>query len=240
METLTIAVAEVDSHISSFLQESIAIHSSFKIIGEAKTGEELLELIYLERPNIIIVDYDLPSIHSTIFNSAYKDYLPAFELILIGREKKLAIEAFNYSAIGYLFKPIEESRLLSLLYKIKESHSIIKRTTQNGKDKRILIKLSNRFFYLRIEDILYIEIIARKTIIHTVKSSYETTEAFLSFVNRLPWYFYRTHRSFLVNLKRITRIELFGESYLAYFEGTDKSANISKLKIREVHSLLIR
>jgi len=41
METLTIAVAEIDSYISSFLQESIAIHSSFKIIGEAKTGEEL-------------------------------------------------------------------------------------------------------------------------------------------------------------------------------------------------------
>ncbi|MEM5597849.1 hypothetical protein AAHB53_18750 [Niallia circulans] len=87
METLTIAVACIDSPINSSIHNLIAIHSSFKIIGEAKTGEELLELIYRAKPNIIIVDYDLPSIHSTIFNSAYKDYLPDFQLILVGKDK---------------------------------------------------------------------------------------------------------------------------------------------------------
>ncbi|MEK4443380.1 LytR/AlgR family response regulator transcription factor [Niallia sp. FSL K6-0077] len=240
METLTIAVACIDSPINSSIHHLIAIHSSFKIIGEAKTGEELLELIYRAKPNIIIVDYDLPSIHSTIFNSAYKDYLPDFQLILVGKDKRMAIEAFNYSAVGYLQKPIMESSFLSLLYKIKDSYSKSRRQIHTGKGKRILIKLSNRFVYIPIEEILYIEIIARKTMVHTIKKSYETSETFLSFVDRLPWYFYRTHRSFLVNLKKIVRIELFGESYLSYFSGTDKRANISKLKIREVHSLLIQ
>jgi len=237
METLTIAVADKDSDIIVSIRESIAIHSNFEIIGEAKTGEDLLELIYLKQPNVVIVDYDLPSIHSTLFNSEYKEYLPAFQLILIGRDKNLAIEAFNYSAIGYVPRPIDFSRLIACLYKAKDFLSM---NLQNATDNRILIKLNNGFVYLRMEEILFIEIIARKTIIHTVKNKYETTESLQSFVDRLPWYFYRTHRSFLTNLKKVDRIELFGESYLGYFKGTNKSTSISKLKIRTVHALLIR
>ncbi|WP_198318525.1 PAS domain S-box protein [Aeribacillus pallidus] len=49
---------------------------------------------------------------------------------------------------------------------------------------------------------------------------------------------YKTHRSYIVNLKKIIKIEPQGETYAAHFSGSDKVAYISKLKIQEVHGLL--
>jgi two-component system, LytTR family, response regulator len=243
MNELTVVVADDDLSSRTILKHFIDFLPGYQFINEAVDGDELVELLLKEKPDIALVDINMPGLNGVEAVKLCKKFFPAMQVIFTTGYDNFAVDAFNISAIDYIIKPIERTRLFLALEKAKQSLDLFNHTPQNTLQKqssRLSIKSYNTLLYLIIDDIIYIEKEARKTMLHTTHNCFETTESLQELEGKLPDYFFKTHRSFLVNLKKISRIEPSGETYLAFFSQIETPAHISKLKIQEVQSLITK
>jgi two-component system, LytTR family, response regulator len=240
MEKIRVVLADDDVSSRSLLTHFTQLLSDYEVIGEAGCGEELIQLVMKERPDIALVDINMPNINGIEAIKACKEMNPSLQVIFTTGYDEFAVDAFNLDVVDYIVKPIERVRLIVALEKAKKMIQLQKKHTETVKRgiNKLVIKSNHSFLYLSTNDIFYIEKEGRKTIVHTCHDRFETTETLQDLEGRLPEYFFKTHRSYLVNLKKIEKIESFGESFLAYFSSEDKVAHISKLKINEVFELM--
>ncbi|WP_284036454.1 LytTR family DNA-binding domain-containing protein [Neobacillus sp. 114] len=234
MEEIRVIIADDDQASKTLLCYFVELLSEYKVVGNVTNGPELIQLVKEENPHIILVDIHMPGINGVEAAKLCKEINPALQVIFTTGSDEYAVEAFSISAADYIVKPIEKVRLFVALEKAKQSIQLLESKGTVSKNK-LAIKSSNAFFYILIKDILYIEKVGRKTIIHTENMQYETLESLQEIEERLPGHFFKTHRSYLVNLRKIVKIESLGETYAAYFENSDEKAFISKLKINEVY-----
>lgn len=234
MEGIRVIVADDDQSSKILLRNFVELLSEYKVVGDAANGKELIQLVKQEKPHIVLMDIQMPGINGVEAAKLCKEWFPSLQIIFTTGSDEFAVEAFNISATDYVVKPIEMGRLFAALEKAKQSLQLNGEKDSLTKNK-LTIKSNNAFFYILIDDILYIEKVGRKSVIHTENNQYETLESLQEIEERLPSHFYKTHRSYLVNLRKIVKIESVGETYAAYFEKPDIKAFISKLKINEVH-----
>jgi len=93
-------------------------------------------------------------------------------------------------------------------------------------------------FFIPYDDIFFIEKTGKKCLIHTKEGTFETYERISVLARLLDKSFFLSHRSNIVNLDNILYIKPKNETFLAYFRNFDKHAHISKLKIKEIETLL--
>jgi two-component system, LytTR family, response regulator len=239
MEEIKVIIADDDLSSKTLLCYFIELLSEYRVAGTAPNGQELIELVKKERPDIVLVDIHMPEMNGVEAAKLCKELIPSLQVIFTTGSDEFAVEAFNMSAIDYIVKPIEKIRLFIALEKAKQALQFEEKKEEKTLPKnKLAIKSNHSFFYILIEDILYIEKVGRKSIIHTENNQYETLESLHEIKDRLPEFFYKTHRSYLVNLRKIVKIEAFGETYVADFEKPNKVAYISKLKISEVYRVM--
>jgi two-component system, LytTR family, response regulator len=239
LDTLKIIIADDNASSRNLLRHFIRLLPHYKVVGEATNGEEFVQLVLQERPDIVLVDINMPGLNGMEAVKLCKQQLPALQIIFITGYDEFAVEAFEISATDYIVKPVERVRLLRALEKARKYIQLSTQTNISTKEKRLGIKSQNSILFLPMEEILFVEKESRKTVIHTSNQKYETTETLSEIQGKLDDYFFRTHRSYIVNLKKIVKIEPVGETYLAYFVNSDKVAYISKLKINEVQKELL-
>lgn len=237
MENIKIVIADDDRPSRLILTLFIQVLQEYEVVAEAETGEELINLVMAEKPDIVLVDISMPGINGIEAVKVCREIHPDLEVVFTTGYDEYAVEAFNISAADYIMKPIEQARLFKALEKARKS-LLLQYVERRRYSSKLAVKSYNTYLYLQIDDILYIEKERRKTILHTVRERFETSEALQELEEKLPAFFFKTHRSYLVNLKKINKIESYGETYLAYFPDSNKTAHISKLKINEVHNLM--
>ncbi|WP_111645730.1 LytR/AlgR family response regulator transcription factor [Paranoxybacillus vitaminiphilus] len=243
METLTVLIADDDAVSRSLLRHFINLLPQYQVVGEAASGEEFIQLVMREKPDIVLVDIHMPDLNGLEAVKSCKEILPTLQVIFTTGYDEFAVEAFNISAVDYIVKPIERTRLFSALEKARTFIRLLresKYSSETNQNKKIGIKSQNAFLFLPMKDILFIEKEGRKTVIHTCDERYETNESLQELSAKLDDYFYKTHRSFLVNLKKVVKIESVGETFLAHFSNSNKVAHISKLKINEVQEKILK
>jgi two-component system, LytTR family, response regulator len=239
MEDIKVIIADDDHSSKTLLCYFIEILSEYRVVGTAANGQELIELVKKEKPDIVLVDIHMPGINGVEAAKVCKEMIPSLKVIFTTGSDEFAVEAFNISAVDYIVKPIEKIRLFIALEKAKQSLQFeVKKEARTFSKNKLAIKSNHSFLYILIEDILYIEKVGRKSIIHIENNQFETLESLQEIEERLPEYFYKTHRSYLVNLKKIVKIEAFGETYAVDFGKPKKVAYISKLKINEVYRIM--
>jgi two-component system, LytTR family, response regulator len=233
-----VLVADDDPPSRQILIHFMQLLPELLVVGEAKDGKELLELAIEKKPDLILVDISMPYMNGIEAVKACKKHLPHVQIIFTTGHDEFAVTAFNIEAVDYIVKPIERTRLFIALDKAKKAIQMQKQVSSHAKGSKLVLKSHNTFFYIPLEDILYIEKEGRKTVVHTAKERFETTEILYELESKLPDYFFKTHRSYLVNLKKINSIKASGETFLAVFSDCHKLAHISKLKINEVQELI--
>lgn len=235
---MNVIIADDDLSSRTILSQFMQLLPEYKIIGEVSSGEELIDLVMVKLPDIILVDINMPGLNGVEAVKSCKKILPSLQVIFITGYDEFAVDAFNLSATDYIVKPIERSRLYIALEKAKKSLELQKLQNIQRGSNRLAIKSNNAVIYLSFDDILYIEKEGRKTIIHTSNDQFDTTIPLQELEVKLPKDFYKTHRSYVINLNKINKIKHSGNTYLAFFNKTEKVAYISKLKINDVQSLM--
>lgn len=237
---MKVIIAEDDKASRKLLRHFIEALPNYKIIGEATNGEELIRLVMNEKPNLALVDIEMPLLNGMEAIKSCKKLLPTLEVIFTTGHDDYALAAFDVSAVDYIVKPIDRDRLYSALERVEKSLNINEKTIENDqskKDKDIIIKKNNQITFLPQEEIIFIEKSDRKTFIHTNDHKYQTNEPLSYYENILDDRFMVAHRSFIINLEKLSKVETVGQMYKAHFKSYDEKAKVSKQKLMELQQL---
>jgi two-component system LytT family response regulator len=200
------------------------LNERMEVRGLAESVKEGVELIKRHQPEIVFLDIEMPVESGFKLFEYFSQY--TFEVIFTTAFKQYAIDAIKYAALDYLLKPIDYIDLREALNRYE------KKRTSNTSQVRIQTLLSNLSIGVdinqkvafptmdgyqmeKLNDIMYCEGDVNYTKIHTCNGRLIMVSRTLKEVEELlsSQYFFRTHKSYLVNLnyiKSYSRSDNFG------------------------------
>lgn len=153
----------------------------------------------INMPDLNGVDFvrSLPSPPMVIFTTAYPEY---------------AVDGFRLNAIDYLMKPFGFAECLKAAEKARQMYGLIRNTTDTEEEKNALfVKSEYKMVRIDKEKILYIEGMSEYVCIYLEDRPKPviTLNSLQKLLSMLPSNFMRVHRSYIVNLSKITEISRF-------------------------------
>lgn len=208
------------------LAEHLGTMPGIEIIGQAANGFEAVKLVEELNPDLLFLDIQMPKLSGFEVLELLGERAPA--VIFVTAYDEFALKAFDVHAIDYLLKPVDPARLSAALARATER--LQKKTPQTPikeivaaarpgerKLERILIREEARVHVLPLDSIDYIEaeddylnfLVAGKR--HRKQQTMSDLESQLDGTR-----FVRIHRSFILNIDRLARLELYSkDSWLA-------------------------
>ena len=244
MEELKIVIADDNESSRTILRRFLESFQHLSIVGEAENGEDLLQKVILEEPQLVLVDVSMPILNGIDAIKECLKLLPQLKVIFITGHDDYAVEAFNMSAVDYIVKPVERMRLFHAIEKarqaVKSRNEQLWKEFDTMKDtwKRLVLRSDKAIHFIPMQDIVFIEKTARKVCVHTKYKVLEINETLGGLLKRLDTGFLQTHRAYIVNFTFVSYIIPSGDSHLVYFQNYEKPAYISKHKLNEVLHLL--
>ncbi|WP_050181352.1 LytR/AlgR family response regulator transcription factor [Domibacillus robiginosus] len=230
---MKVLIAEDDAASRKLLRYFIGSLPDYKIVGEATNGEELIKYVTKEKPDIALVDIGMPLMDGMEAVKACKELFPSLQVIFTTGHDDYALEAFNVRAVDYILKPIERNRLYSALERAAQAGKL-KAGKEPSAKKNLTIKQHKNIIFIPLDEIIFIEREDRKSVIYTRNNKFETNETLASLEEALDSRFIASHRSCIINMRFLIKIEAAGQGYKAYFKDYDRSAKVSKHKIDEL------
>jgi len=216
-----------------------------EIVGEAATGVEAAELMRREKPDLAFLDVQMPGADGFAALSQV-DPAEAPAVVFVTAYDEHALRAFEVNAVDYLLKPYDDVRFAAALQRAKDdvrrkqTENVNARLTQlldylqqnaNGAaqvkeerpGERILIKSSGEIFFLKAEEIDWIEAEGDYMKFHVAGRTHLMRETMARLEARLdPKRFIRIHRSTIVNIDRLRKLSpsFAGEYAVVLHDGT--------------------
>ncbi len=164
----------------------------------------------------IFLDIDMPEMSGMDLVQAL-DTLP--EVVLITSRKDFAVEAYDYDITDYLVKPITYQRFAKAITKIDKNLNSIQAAPKDLKEDDIYVKSDSKLVKILLSQILFVEALSDYVIINTDSAKNIVHSTMKGLEKRLPDdKFVRVHRSYIVNVDKISTIEdsniLIGKKYI--------------------------
>jgi two-component system LytT family response regulator len=116
---LRVAIADDERPARSFLAAMLRGFDDVKLVGEASNGAEAIELIERERPDLALLDLQMPEIDGlSVVRLLKKSRMPLVAFVTAYDE--YAVRAFELNAVDYLLKPVDKARLREALNRAQE------------------------------------------------------------------------------------------------------------------------
>ena len=216
---MKIVVIDNEINIRKGLMRMITEYCQFvSVCIEANGVESGINTIKKEKPDIVFLDVELDDGTGMDILNALD--IVRFQLIFITAYDKYAIDAFKFSAIDFLLKPIDRSDLISALEKAKaqisnetlnEQLSVLSQSLNRivVSDKKIVLKDINSIYFVKVDEIVRCESDGQYTEFHLTDTQKIVVSRSLKEYEELlkPYGFIRPHHSHLVNQNKIARFE---------------------------------
>jgi len=199
----------------SIVKEYLQKHPELELITECGDGFEGVKAIQQYQPDLIFLDIQMPKINgfemlelieqppNVIFTTAFDEY---------------AIKAFEAHAIDYLLKPFNQERFDKAVAKWKEqqqnntsakTEELLDTASQSpSQSNRVVVKNGSKIKIIPVHDIFYLEAADDYVKIHTQEGYFLKNKTMNHFEQVLDGQqFVRSHRSYIVNVQQITRID---------------------------------
>jgi len=204
------------------LRGLLADEPEIEIVGECGDGCQAVLAIEEFKPDLVFLDVQVPNLDGFhILESVGVDRIPA--VIFVTAYDQYALRAFDVHAVDYVLKPFGRERLQKALVHARAQIAREKSSDLSGQIvalleemrppqhrylKRIMIKESGRFFFLRTSDIDWVEASGNYVRLHLGADSHLLRETMNGLEGRLdPERFLRIHRSTIVNIERIKELQ---------------------------------
>jgi two-component system, LytTR family, response regulator len=216
------------SLVLEFLQQ----HKDIEVVAECNNGYEGVKAIMQFKPDLIFLDIQMPKINGFEMLELLDEVPP---VIFATAFDEYAIKAFEANALDYLLKPFSKERFNAAIEKWKNStknnsqelrlKKLIETTVkQTEETQRIVVKNNTEISIIPVDEIVYIEAYDDYVKIFTKDKYYlkkKTMNHYETVLNETM--FFRTHRSYIINLQQLTRIEpLEKNSYIALLKSGKK------------------
>ncbi len=204
-------------------------HPEIKVVGEAEDVPSAQKTIAEFQPDLIFLDIQMPG--ESGFDLLDKIDIST-KVIFVTAYDEYAIRAFEVNAVDYLLKPVNPERLAQALHKLEETESEAREPLRSlDYDDRLFLMVGTHFKFLKINSIFSIVAAGDYTEVLT-NDGYKglTLKSMKEWENRLPGqYFIRIHRSTIVNMEHIDRVEeWFNYSFKVYLKGSAEPYMMSR------------
>ncbi len=246
-KTTTIIIDD-ESLARRIVRKYLSVHDDIKILAECSNGFEGVKKINELNPDLVFLDIQMPKLNGfemlelldnppvIIFTTAYDQY---------------AIKAFEVNAADYILKPFSEQRFEESLEKArillanKDQHrETVKELIQHTQEtteylERIVVKDGTKIHIIPLESVSYIEAQDDYVMIHSKEGNLLKQKTMRYFEEHLdPDDFLRIHRSYIVSIPRIKKIELVEKETYRLFLDDGTGLPVSKSGYEKLKSIL--
>ncbi|MFT4645439.1 MAG: two-component system LytT family response regulator [Planctomycetota bacterium] len=190
----------------------------FELVASCESAIEALKIIKEESIDLMFLDIEMPLLKGTDF---LKNLNQKPKVIFTTAYREYALEGFELNVVDYLLKPINFTRFLKAIEKFLESTN---KVIESSVFKYIYIQSNKKNIKIVLDDVLYIESLKEYVQIHFKNRKVIFKGGITAFEQKLDHHFVRVHRSYIVNINKITaytksdieigRIEIpIGDSY---------------------------
>jgi two-component system LytT family response regulator len=238
----SVIIADDEPLARQVIRDYLASYSDFRIVRECDNGRDAVDAILSLRPDAVFLDIQMPELNGievienldrlphVVFSTAYDEY---------------AIKAFELNALDYLLKPYDARRFGKTMEKLSRElrqgipdsekiEALIAMHRAPGYPERILVPHKNQLVFIQIKDVLYIEAVENYVSLVTSSETYLLLQRLSDIEKKLsPGDFFLIHRSYIVNVRHVEKIETWMKGGFHAILKNGKSLPLSRRRVKE-------
>ena len=227
------------------MRELLRTHPEIEVIAECKNGLEAVKAVAEHKPDLLFLDVQMPKLTGFDVLELIGAEVP---VIFVTAYDEYAMKAFEVHAVDYLLKPVGKERLAAALQRVRTRSpekppvpaelSVAARPAGQFAE-RLVVKDGTRVTLIPVTRLDYAEAqddylaLASEGKKHLKQQTIASLEAALD-----PRQFVRIHRSYVVNLERVTRIEPYGKDSRVAVLSTGVRLPVSRAGYARLQALL--
>ena len=219
--TLQAIIVDDEELARQRIKDLLAERSDIRVQAECRNGRMAIDAIRRHDPDLVFLDVQMPDVDGFgVIESIGAEKMPP--VIFVTAFDKYALHAFETNAVDYLLKPFDRERFQSAVNRMLERHDRLHLKDldrgvhqllemANAQEKyadRLVVRSSGSIFFVKVDSIDWVEASRNYVKIHCGSEVHTMRETMARMDARLdPERFLRIHRSTLVNIDRIKKIE---------------------------------
>jgi two-component system LytT family response regulator len=239
---MKVILVEDESGIRKLLRKIIEQNSGFEVVGETDNLADAVALFTRTKAEVVFLDIEINGTSGLECARIIADLEPKTKIIFATAHSEYMSNAFEVYAFDYLIKPFHIERVNQTLDRIKALSEPAKNEDldkivkyERGLDK-LLVKGKESMSFIDLKDIILIQRENSSTVIYTRQDSFTTSAGLSDIEAKLdPEQFMRSHKSYLINVSQIKKIEPYGRwTYIVTFKDLNKDALMTAEKFEEI------
>jgi two-component system, LytTR family, response regulator len=232
--TVRVLIADDEPLARERLRTLLAGEDWLEIIAESQNGLEAVECILRHQPDLVFLDVQMPGATGfEVIEAVGPARMPL--VVFVTAFDKYALRAFDVHALDYLLKPFDRERFEQALTRARQQ---LERRSTGDLERRLLelvqdlkgpthklerfvIKAGGRVFFVRGDEIDWIEAAGNYVKLHVGAESHLFRETMNALESRLdPDIFFRIHRSHIINIERVKELQpWFNGEYVVFLKN---------------------
>lgn len=222
---MRILIVDDESPARERLKRLLADIEGVELIGEAGNGSQAVELIELARPDLVLLDVQMPGLDGFGVLESLAESPP---VVFVTAYDEYAIRAFEVNALDYLLKPFSKERLEKAIHRAQEAlveeqdfasrlAPLLESLAGQGRYlTRLAVRDRDHLRVLNADEVDWIGVENERVSVYVGGVAYPAQRTLAELEMRLdPARFFRAHRSAIVNLDRVKEI-------VPWFKGSHK------------------
>ncbi len=215
--SLKVVIVDDEELARAIIREHLAAHADVEIAAECANGFEAVKAVSECRPDLIFLDIQMPKLNGFEVLELIE---PGPAVIFVTAYDQYALRAFEVHAVDYLLKPVSAERLAQALERARSAQGeripvaeLVRDAREHRKPlERILIRDGSKVHVIPAEKIDYFEAQDDYVCIKTGGKEHLKQETLANLEDLLDLgRFIRIHRSYILNIERLARIELYAK-----------------------------
>jgi len=232
------------------LREELELIDGVEVMGEADNGAKALDQIARLRPDLVLLDLQMPAMSGFEVVSGIRRGAHIPVIVIVTAYDSYAVQAFEAGAIDYLLKPVAHERLQQAVERASRvsERQAVERLAQlqeiaapapGPRPRKIVGRVGEEYFLLDAGEIFAFQAEGELVWITTAQKKYRATQSLKAIEQRLGRSnFERTHRNALINVDHVRKMSALSSQRWLITLSNDQEFIASKRRAHGVRQFL--
>jgi two-component system, LytTR family, response regulator len=217
------------------LRYLLAAHPDVEVVGEASGPQAALAQLRDAKPDVVFLDVEMPGATGLSLAPLVRERAAPPAVVFVTAHAEYAVDAFAVEAFDYLLKPVDPERLARVLERLRERSA----ESVAPVEKIAVVGGGGTEVLLDPDQIHYVQADGDYSRVHTYDRAYLSTASLGELEDRLGPRFARIHRSYLVNLSKVSGVRRASDRFrLQLADEARTELDVSRRQSREIRERL--